>query len=228
MFAWPPTPRMIRNQPPMSPPRPMRPSRRPMRQPRPFTQPPTDAPTADRCGCGGFAARGRGSVGTRVVERSARSPVRPRDQRPAAWLYRALRVHGVGPQKGGLVRALTLLKQIGNTAGRVSHGCRKPGPSLGPSGGDQIPTTVKGLAAMDYQAIGFGPDDLRLGASELLSVAATEDDNPFASSNVELLAPDLVPLVQRVEAGGKTIGITTALDPARSTPRSTRRSSSVN
>lgn len=123
---------------------------------------------------------------------------------------------GLENQKGGMARRATLLKQIRELGWETipvdaGNQVRRSGRQAA----IKFQTTVKGLAAMDYKAIGFGPDDLRLGASELLSVAAADDENPsrFASANIELLAPELVPLVQQVEVGGKKIGITTALHP---------------
>ncbi|WP_164103055.1 multiheme c-type cytochrome [Candidatus Laterigemmans baculatus] len=123
---------------------------------------------------------------------------------------------GLKNQKGGLARRATLLKQIRELGWETipvdaGNQVRRSGRQAA----IKFQTTVKGLAELDYKAIGFGPDDLRLGASELLSVAAADEDNPsrFASANVELLAPELVPLVQQTEAGGRQIGVTTALHP---------------
>lgn len=124
---------------------------------------------------------------------------------------------GLENQKGGMARRYTLLSQIRDAGWEaVPLDAGNQVRRVGRQAAIKFQTTVKGLAQMGYQAIGFGPNDLRLGASELLSVAASDDDNPsrFASANVELLVPDLVPLVQRIEAGGMTVGVTTALDPS--------------
>ncbi|WP_153555909.1 multiheme c-type cytochrome [Roseimaritima sediminicola] len=123
---------------------------------------------------------------------------------------------GLENQKGGLARRFTLIEQL-----------RDKGWDVVPlDGGNQVrrfgrqaeikfQTTVAGLKQMDYKAVGFGPDDIRLGVGELLSVAAGDEDNPtmFASANVTLLDPELMPKVKRIEQGGKTVLVTTILDP---------------
>lgn len=124
---------------------------------------------------------------------------------------------GLENQKGGMARRYTLVRQIREAGWEaVPLDAGNQVRRVGRQAAIKFQTTVKGLTQLGYRAIGFGPDDLRLGASELLSVAASDEDNPspFASANIELLAPDLVPLVQRIEAGGMTIGVTTALDPS--------------
>ncbi|QEG43323.1 multiheme c-type cytochrome [Roseimaritima ulvae] len=123
---------------------------------------------------------------------------------------------GLENQKGGMARRFTLLEQL-----------RERGWNIVPlDGGNQVrrfgrqaeikfQTTVSGLKQMGYQAVGFGPDDIRLGVGELLSVAAGDEDNPtmFTSANVTLLDPELMPTFKRIEQGGKTILVTTILDP---------------
>ncbi len=123
---------------------------------------------------------------------------------------------GLDRQKGGMMRRATFLKQLRERGWDVvpmdaGNQVRRTGPQAA----IKFQTSVKGLTQMGYRAVGFGPDDLQMGASELLSVAASDGDKGslFASSNIELLAPDLVPTLQRIDAGGRKIGVTTALDP---------------
>ncbi len=82
---------------------------------------------------------------------------------------------GLERQKGGMARRYTFMRQL-----------KEKGWLLMPiDGGDQVrrfghqseiklQQTTKALKQMEYQAVGFGPDDLRLGVGELLSVAAAE------------------------------------------------------
>ena len=99
---------------------------------------------------------------------------------------------GLDRQKGGMARRYTLMRQL-----------RESGWTLIPvDGGDQVrrfgqqaeiklQQTAKALQEMNYQAVGFGPDDLRLGVGELLSVAAAEspEEALFVSANVVLIDP---------------------------------------
>ena len=79
----------------------------------------------------------------------------------------------------------------------------------------KLQQTVNALKQMDYQAVGFGPDDLRLGVGELLSVAAgeTAEDTPYVSSNVVLIDPSLMPQSKLIQVGIHKIGITSVIDP---------------
>lgn len=123
---------------------------------------------------------------------------------------------GLANQKGGLMRRGTLLSQIRGKGWDVipldaGNQVRRSGRQAS----IKFQTAVKGLQELGYQAIGFGPNDLGLGASELLSVAADDGETAsgFASANIELLAPDLVPTYRRLEAGGRVIGVTSVIDP---------------
>ncbi|MHB1033790.1 MAG: multiheme c-type cytochrome [Pirellulales bacterium] len=76
-------------------------------------------------------------------------------------------------------------------------------------------TTVDALRAMGYRAVGFGPDDLRLTAGELVAETTDPDvdQSPFVSANVGLLGldSDLVARCRIVECAGLKIGITSIL-----------------
>ncbi len=116
---------------------------------------------------------------------------------------------GLDNQKGGLVRRSTLIKQL------KSQGW----PVLPLDAGNQVRRfgrqaevkfqfTLQGLSEMGYRAIAFGPDDLRLPASELYGILANVQPK-FVAANIELydaLVPYLV-----VEEGGKRVGITAVL-----------------
>ncbi len=74
---------------------------------------------------------------------------------------------------------------------------------------------VDGLRAMRYDAVGFGPADLRLPAEELVAAVAPIADRPtpYVSANVGLLGLDanITPRFRVIEAGGLKIGVTTVL-----------------
>ena len=123
---------------------------------------------------------------------------------------------GLDRQKGGMARRYTLIKQLRD----------KGWPVLAIDAGNQVrrfgrqaeiklQQTAKALKQMNYSAVGLGPDDLRLGVGELLAVAAgeTEDDTPFASANVVLIDPSLMPSTKQVSIGEVTVGITSVIDP---------------
>ena len=121
---------------------------------------------------------------------------------------------GLTNQKGGLVRRYTcqqqLLKQgwdlvaldVGNQVRRFG---RQPEIMF------QI--TAEGLEKMHYRAIGFGPDDLRLSAGELIAITADEGSTgtPFVCANAAIIDRGLTPRFHVIEAGGKKIGVTAVL-----------------
>ncbi len=123
---------------------------------------------------------------------------------------------GLDRQMGGMARRFTFMREL-----------REMGWTLLPlDAGDQIRRTgrqaevklqqsVKALKSMDYQGIGFGPKDIRLGVGELLAVAAgdTPDDTMYASANVVLIDPSLMPQTKVIERNGRRVGITSILDP---------------
>ncbi len=123
---------------------------------------------------------------------------------------------GLDKQKGGMARRFTFMKQL-----------RDKGWDLLPlDGGNQVrrfgrqseiklQQTARALHEMDYYSVGFGPDDLRLGVGELLSVAAgeSEEEMIFVSSNVVLVDREFTPDYRVIKKGGLKIGVTTILDP---------------
>ena len=73
--------------------------------------------------------------------------------------------------------------------------------------------TAEGLKKMNYRAIGFGPDDLRLSAGELIAITADEGNSgtPFVCANAAIIDRALTPRFQVIEAAGKKIGVTAVL-----------------
>ncbi len=123
---------------------------------------------------------------------------------------------GLDRQKGGLARRFTFIKSLRD----------KDWPVVSIDAGNQVrrygrqaeiklQQTAKALQQMDYQAVGFGPDDLRLGVGELLAVAAADDPDQalYVSGNVVLIDESLMPRFKIVEKNGLTIGVTSILDP---------------
>lgn len=122
---------------------------------------------------------------------------------------------GLENQKGGLLRRHSLYKQL-----------EEKGWNLIPlDAGNQVrrfgrqpvikfQRTVQVLAEhLAYQAIGLGPDDLRLDAVEIYSAVLNyqqDELNPFVSGNVKLLG-DLLPTHRVVEENGIKVGVTTVL-----------------
>lgn len=122
---------------------------------------------------------------------------------------------GLENMKGGLKRRHTLIKQL-----------RQQGwPLIAVDLGGQVKrfgrqATMKYAAAtgalveMQYEAIGFGPQDLRLPTEDIVSVAVNFDEgkNPFVAANVKLLGIDEMVSPFRVETvGGKRIAVTSIL-----------------
>ena len=121
-------------------------------------------------------------------------------------------------QKGGLSRRDMMLKQLAgekkwpvvalDVGGLVKR--------FGRQAEMKYAATVDALMKMDYQAVGFGPDDLRLSAAELyplLAPVAGGATPPFVAANVWLYSQDdkTVPRYVVLEVGGKKVGITSVV-----------------
>ena len=123
---------------------------------------------------------------------------------------------GLDRQKGGMARRFTLISQLeekGWPLLRIDAGNQVR--RFGRQAEVKLQQTVNALKQMNYQAVGFGPDDLRLGVGELLSVAAgeTEQDTIFTSANVILIDRSLLPQSKVVTVGNLQVGITSVIDP---------------
>ncbi len=121
---------------------------------------------------------------------------------------------GLENQKGGLIRRSSLLRQL--KAGGWSVLPIDAGNQVrrfGKQSEIKFSVTVDGLTQMGYRAIGFGPDDLRLPAPELVVVVAPKDGqpSPFVCANVTVLDPSFTSPYLVLEQGGKKIGLTAVL-----------------
>ncbi len=120
-------------------------------------------------------------------------------------------------QKGGLSRRDMMLKQLTgekkwpvvalDVGGLVKR--------FGRQAEMKYASTIDALKAMDYQAVGFGPDDLRLSAAELYAIVSPVEgqETPFVSANVGLYSMDdkTVPRFRVLNVGGKKIGVTSVV-----------------
>lgn len=121
---------------------------------------------------------------------------------------------GLTNQKGGLVRRYASKQQLEQqgwdvVALDVGNQVRR----FGRQAEIKFQVTAEGLKKMDYRAIGFGPDDLRLSPGELLAITADEGNSgtPFVCANAAIIDRTLTPRFQVIEAAGKKIGVTAVL-----------------
>lgn len=90
---------------------------------------------------------------------------------------------GLDRQKGGVARRFTFMQQLrdkGWTLLPVDAGnlVRR----FGRQAEVKLQQSVRALKTMGYEAVGFGPDDVRLGVGELLAVAAGPGDASLRKS----------------------------------------------
>lgn len=123
---------------------------------------------------------------------------------------------GFENQKGGLARRHTLVKEMaakGWTVLPVDLG--ETVRRFGLQQEIKFQTAVESLRTIGYEAVGWGPDDLRLPAGVLASSVAETDGSPsrFVSANVGLFALDsgLTNRYRVIERGGRKFGITSVL-----------------
>ena len=123
---------------------------------------------------------------------------------------------GLDKQKGGIARRFTFIKQLLADNWRlipfdVGNQVRRTGEQAK----IKLVTTDSALKEMKYESVGFGPDDLRLPAVELLSVATSDDPSTarYVSANVVIFDRSLVPTNKVVQRGSLRIGITNVVDP---------------
>ena len=125
---------------------------------------------------------------------------------------------GLENQKGGLARRDTLLQQLRSKKWNVvpvdvGNQVRRFGrqPEI------KFQLTVNGLQRMKYQAVGLGPDDLKLPAGELVALIAGDSNQatPFVAANVVVLDRSLLPEFQIIQAGQQKIGVTAVLGDAQ-------------
>jgi hypothetical protein len=121
---------------------------------------------------------------------------------------------GLENQKGGLSRRQTLLEKL-----RADGWPLVPvdlGSLVSRSGRQteiKFDKTAEALKKLGYEAIAFGPEDLRLPAGVLAVAAVDAENSRFVSANVGLFGFDsgLSHPYRVVQAGGMKIGITSVL-----------------
>lgn len=115
---------------------------------------------------------------------------------------------GLANQKGGLVRRFTMMNELRSRGWTlVPMDVGNQVKRFGRQSEIKFQMTYEGLKLMDYQAIGLGPDDLRLSSGEVFA-AITEEPNRFVSANAAVLDRDLLPRSAAIEANGCKIGVT--------------------
>ena len=117
---------------------------------------------------------------------------------------------GLENQKGGLSRRHAMLKELAKRGWPlapidVGNQVRR----FGRQAEIQFSISAEALKKMGYQAVGLGPDDLRLSAGTV--AAAAQENDIFVSANASVLG--LTPTHRIFEAGGMKIGITSIIGP---------------
>jgi hypothetical protein len=118
-------------------------------------------------------------------------------------------------QKGGIMRRYTFLQELRargwpvlavDVGGQVKR--------YGRQAEIKFQATVHALRAMGYAACGWGTEDVRLSAGELVAMLTERDgERLFVSANVALFGwnDEIVPRYRVVQVGGKRVGITSVL-----------------
>ena len=163
---------------------------------------------------------------TEAVAIDAQGPAWKSWPRPEATLFVTGQQHGyiepcgctgLANQRGGLARRMTALNEVRDAGWDVlpidaGNLVRRYGAQ------SQIKyhRSIEGLRMMDYSVLGFGPDDIRVGADDLLQevISGTPEDPLYVSANVVLVNPEYMPTYRVIKSGGVQIGVTTVLDPA--------------
>lgn len=122
---------------------------------------------------------------------------------------------GLANQKGGLIRRDTLLQQIRGKGWNVvpldaGNQVRRPGRQSEL----KFARTAEALKLMGYQAVGLGPDDLNLSATDLLlsfSDIDPEQKSPFVSANVVVYEESFLETLKVLSIGDRKIGVTAFL-----------------
>lgn len=119
---------------------------------------------------------------------------------------------GLDQQKGGMSRRFSFihgLKEQGWPVAAVDVGgvVRR----FGRQAELKFAISADAFKKMHYSAVGFGPDDLRLSAGEIVAAVAgaTPEDSIFVSANINLF--ELTPKTRIIKAGGLKVGITSVL-----------------
>ncbi|MDX1927933.1 MAG: multiheme c-type cytochrome [Pirellulaceae bacterium] len=119
---------------------------------------------------------------------------------------------GLDRQKGGIIRRDTLIQELSDRGWNVvpvdvGNQVRRTGKQAEM----QFRTTADAFKKMNYKAVAFGLDDLRLSTTFVVQVAASDNmakPEMFTSANMSIIDPSFWPKTQVVEVGGRKIGIT--------------------
>lgn len=118
-------------------------------------------------------------------------------------------------QKGGIMRRYSFMKELRargwpvlavDVGGQVKR--------YGRQAEIKFQATVQALRAMGYSACGWGTEDVRLPAGELVAtLTEVEGDRLVVSANVALFdwRDEIIPRYRVVQLGGKRVGITSVL-----------------
>ncbi|MGB7329528.1 MAG: multiheme c-type cytochrome [Rubripirellula sp.] len=119
---------------------------------------------------------------------------------------------GLDRQKGGVARRYTFIDSLAKQGwDLVPMDAGNQVRRFGKQAAIKMQQSARALDEMGYQAVGFGPDDIRLGVGDLLALAAEKE--MFVSANVVLFDPEYLPVIKVVEKNGIKIGATSILDP---------------
>ncbi|MCA9139562.1 MAG: hypothetical protein KDB00_22465 [Planctomycetales bacterium] len=123
---------------------------------------------------------------------------------------------GLDKQKGGVARRYTFINQLREMgwplipvdAGNQIRGIRKQAAI-------KFEKSTEALKQMKYEAVGFGPGDMRLSSGDLIAytLAQTPEDAMYVSGNMVLFDPSFLPTYKVVKKAEWNVGITSILDP---------------
>lgn len=118
---------------------------------------------------------------------------------------------GLTNQKGGMARRHSLIRQLEERGWPVLPvDVGNQVKRFGRQSEIKFQIAYEALKKMGYQAIGLGPDDLRLSSGELFS-SITDEPSRFVSANVAVLDRDATPRFRVIEQSGWKIGVTAVL-----------------
>ncbi|MCO8120493.1 cytochrome C554 [Stieleria sp. TO1_6] len=123
---------------------------------------------------------------------------------------------GLDKQKGGVARRMTFMNQLRQSGWElVPIDAGNQIRRIGQQAAIKFEKSANALKQMKYQAVGLGPADMRLSATDLISVgyADTPDEAMYVAGNVVLIDPSFLPDHKVVQQGQWKIGLTSILDP---------------
>ncbi|TWU18533.1 Cytochrome c-554 precursor [Allorhodopirellula heiligendammensis] len=124
---------------------------------------------------------------------------------------------GLENQKGGVARRMTFATQLRQSGWKlVPIDAGNLVRRFGRQAEIKFHRSLEALREMKYDAVGFGPDDMRIGVGDLIQEAAAEtpEDALYCSANVVLLDPSLMQSHRIIDRDGFRVGVTSILDPA--------------